>query len=289
MAEVPTKVKAGGIKRNTTIFILAIVICLSAIGLYVGYEINSAAQSKPIVINYTVGNTLLDSIMLSQNLLSYEDGRSLLHYALFSYSAYNASSVTANTTIYESKPPSGIYVLNTSDECFNCGSTETIGYALTSNLISYNLIKSSNELSLAEISSLQKLPPKQRALLAAKYENGEAVNDIARREGREANAVSALLYRIREALAETVDIVVEAVRQTLEQTPPELASDILERGIVLTGGGALLRGLDKRLRQETNLPVNVAEDPLTCVVRGAGKVLEEFAKYGKVLERSRKD
>ena len=95
--------------------------------------------------------------------------------------------------------------------------------------------------------------------------------------------------QIREALAETVDIVVEAVRQTLEQTPPELASDILERGIVLTGGGALLRGLEKRLRQETNLPVNVAEDPLTCVVRGAGKVLEEFGKYGKVLERSRKD
>ncbi len=95
--------------------------------------------------------------------------------------------------------------------------------------------------------------------------------------------------QIREALAETVDIIVEAVRQTLEQTPPELASDILERGIVLTGGGALLRGLDKRLRQETNLPVNVAEDPLTCVVRGAGRVLDEFPKYQKVLEKSRKD
>lgn len=95
--------------------------------------------------------------------------------------------------------------------------------------------------------------------------------------------------QIREALAETVDIIVEAVRQTLEQTPPELASDILERGIILTGGGALLRGLDKRLRQETNLPVNVAEDPLTCVVRGAGKVLEEFVRYSKVLEKSRKD
>ncbi len=95
--------------------------------------------------------------------------------------------------------------------------------------------------------------------------------------------------QIREALAETVDIIVEAVRQTLEQTPPELASDILERGIVLTGGGALLRGLDKRLRQETNLPVNVADDPLTCVVRGAGRVLDEFPKYQKVLEKSRKD
>jgi rod shape-determining protein MreB and related proteins len=95
--------------------------------------------------------------------------------------------------------------------------------------------------------------------------------------------------QIREALAETVDIIVEAVRLTLEQTPPELASDILERGIVLTGGGALLRGLDKRLRQETNLPVNVAEDPLTCVVRGTGRVLEDFGKFSKVLERSRKD
>ncbi len=95
--------------------------------------------------------------------------------------------------------------------------------------------------------------------------------------------------QVREALSETIDIIVEAVRQALERTPPELASDILERGIILTGGGALLRGLDKRLRQETNLPVNVAEDPLTCVVRGTGKVLENFNNYTKVLERSRKD
>jgi len=84
--------------------------------------------------------------------------------------------------------------------------------------------------------------------------------------------------QVREALSETIDIIVEAVRQALERTPPELASDILERGIVLTGGGALLRGLDKRLREETNLPVNVADDPLTCVVRGTGKVLENFRK-----------
>jgi rod shape-determining protein MreB len=95
--------------------------------------------------------------------------------------------------------------------------------------------------------------------------------------------------QVREALSETIDIIVEAVRQALERTPPELASDILERGIVLTGGGALLRGLDRRLREETNLPVNVAEDPLTCVVRGTGKVLENFSHYSKVLEKSRKD
>jgi rod shape-determining protein MreB len=95
--------------------------------------------------------------------------------------------------------------------------------------------------------------------------------------------------QVREALSETADIIVEAVRQTLERTPPELASDILERGIILTGGGALLRGLDKRLRQETNLPVNVAEDPLTCVARGTGKVLSDFSGYSKVLEKSRRD
>ena len=95
--------------------------------------------------------------------------------------------------------------------------------------------------------------------------------------------------QVREALSETIDIIVEAVRQALERTPPELASDILERGIILTGGGALLRGLDKRFREETNLPVIVAEDPLTCVVRGAGKVLTDISAYSKVLEKSRRD
>lgn len=94
--------------------------------------------------------------------------------------------------------------------------------------------------------------------------------------------------QVREAMVEPIDAIVEAVRQSLERTPPELASDILERGIILTGGGALLRGLDKRLRDETNLPVNSSEDPLTCVVRGTGKVLEDMAFYTKVLIRSRR-
>ena len=95
--------------------------------------------------------------------------------------------------------------------------------------------------------------------------------------------------QVREALSETLDIVVEAVRQALERTPPELASDILERGIILTGGGALLHGLDKRLRQETNLPVIVADDPLTCVARGTGKCLENMQQYSKVLSKSRRN
>lgn len=88
---------------------------------------------------------------------------------------------------------------------------------------------------------------------------------------------------IREALAEPVNAIIEAVRQNLEKTPPELAADILDRGIILTGGGALLRGLDNRLVEETSLPVIVADDPLTCVVRGTGKVLEDISLYQKVL------
>jgi len=95
--------------------------------------------------------------------------------------------------------------------------------------------------------------------------------------------------QIREALSEPVESIVEAVRQALEQTPPELASDILDRGIIVTGGGALLKGLDKRLRHETNLAVIVADDPLTCVARGTGKVLDNLPFYSKVLIRSKKD
>ena len=88
---------------------------------------------------------------------------------------------------------------------------------------------------------------------------------------------------IREALGEAVDSIIDSVRQALEQTPPELAADILDRGIIMTGGGALLRGLDRRLVEETSLPVIVADDPLTCVVRGTGKVLENISAYQKVL------
>ena len=95
--------------------------------------------------------------------------------------------------------------------------------------------------------------------------------------------------QIREAISEPVDAIVEAIRQSLERTPPELASDILDRGIILTGGGALLRGLDKRIKQETNLAVVIAEDPLTCVVRGCGAVLDNMMKYEKVVIRSRRD
>ena len=81
---------------------------------------------------------------------------------------------------------------------------------------------------------------------------------------------------IREALSEPLAIILSAVKDTLEHTPPELASDIMERGILMAGGGALLRGIDKLLGKETGLPVHIAEDPLICVVMGAGKYLEEM-------------
>lgn len=93
---------------------------------------------------------------------------------------------------------------------------------------------------------------------------------------------------IREALNEPIAQIVEAVKLTLERTPPELSADILDRGIMLTGGGALLKGLDERLRLETNLAIHVPEDPLTAVVRGAGKVLENLSQYSKVLVKSRR-
>jgi rod shape-determining protein MreB len=88
---------------------------------------------------------------------------------------------------------------------------------------------------------------------------------------------------IREALSEPISAICDSIKLSLERTPPEVAADILDRGIILTGGGALIRGLDKRIKQETNLPVHIAEDPLTCVVRGTGKILENLQNYRKVL------
>ncbi len=88
---------------------------------------------------------------------------------------------------------------------------------------------------------------------------------------------------IREALSEPVAAIVDAVRQTLERTPPELAADIVERGIVLVGGGALLRGLDRLLAQETGMPVTLTDDPLSAVVLGTGRALEEIDHLRKVL------
>ena len=86
---------------------------------------------------------------------------------------------------------------------------------------------------------------------------------------------------IREALAECTATIMNAIRVALERTPPELSADISDRGIVLTGGGAMLKGLDRRIRHETGVPVSIAEDPLAAVVLGTAKMLTEF----KLLKR----
>ena len=86
----------------------------------------------------------------------------------------------------------------------------------------------------------------------------------------------------QRALAETVNVIVDAVRVALERTPPELSADIVDRGIVLTGGGSMLKNLDKRLREETGLPLAMAEDPLSSVVLGAGKMLSDFNLLRKI-------
>jgi rod shape-determining protein MreB len=87
---------------------------------------------------------------------------------------------------------------------------------------------------------------------------------------------------IREALSETVATIVEAVRVALERTPPELSADIMDKGIIIAGGGSMLKNLDKRLREETGLPVTLAEDPLACVVLGTGQMLTDFNLLRKI-------
>src|SRR5207247_169894 len=89
---------------------------------------------------------------------------------------------------------------------------------------------------------------------------------------------------IRRALEEPVTQIVDAIKSTLDKTPPELAADIMDRGVVLAGGGALLHGLDERLRHETQMPMHLAESPLTCVAIGSGRSLEEF----EVIHRTQK-
>lgn len=94
--------------------------------------------------------------------------------------------------------------------------------------------------------------------------------------------------QIREALSESVMMIIDSIKATLEKTPPELAADIMERGITVTGGGALLKGLDKIISEETNIKVNVAENPLDCVTLGTARVLDEINTLRKVLQTSKR-
>jgi len=117
--------------------------------------------------------------------------------------------------------------------------------------------------------------------LAQVYGNGAYEIKTRQVKGRDLRAgvpktIEITSDEVREAMSDPIGLIIEAIKQTLERTPPELAADIVDNGIVLTGGGALLCGLDKLLMQETGLPVTVSEDPLSCVVYGSGKALDEL-------------
>lgn len=131
----------------------------------------------------------------------------------------------------------------------------------------------------------------ERSAEDLKLELGSAVALEKEREwvvrGRELSSglpksIKVTSIEIREALSETISEIINAIHEVLEETPPELLSDVLERGIIITGGGSLIRGLDKRISEETKMPVWVAEDPLTTVVRGCYKVLEDLDLLAKV-------
>ncbi len=137
----------------------------------------------------------------------------------------------------------------------------------------------------------------ERTAEEIKLEIGSAIEDEGEmtKEIRGRDLVSGLpktleitAAEIREALQEPVKSIVEAVRATLEKTPPELAADVMDRGIIMTGGGALLKGIDRLLIKETQMPVHLADGPLDCVVRGTGIALEEIKSLKRVLVASRK-
>jgi len=102
--------------------------------------------------------------------------------------------------------------------------------------------------------------------------------------------ISITSVEVREALADTVQAIVDAAKSTLEHTPPELAADLIDRGIVMAGGGSLLRGIDRRIAEETGLPVHIADDPNTAVVRGTGATLDmPHAMRRRLMAQSKLD
>src|SRR2546423_11384972 len=176
-----------------------------------------------------------------------------------------------------------------------CGTTDVAGIALSGIVSDTSIRTGGDELDMAIVQFMRKtynLLIGEATAEQVKIQIGSAANIGDEREmdvkGRDLvsgipKTVRVHSSEIREAVQEPIQQIVDAVRRALEITPPELAADIVDRGIVMTGGGALIRGLDVLLSQETGLPIHVDEDPLTCVVRGTGRILDDEAKYWSVL------
>jgi rod shape-determining protein MreB len=175
------------------------------------------------------------------------------------------------------------------------GTTEVAVLSLQGIVLSESVRVAGDELTEAIISYMKKvhnLAVGERSAEQIKIEIGSAypTAEELSMEVRGRHLLSGLPHtvivkatEIRESMAEPLSVIVEAVKRTLEKTPPELASDIIDRGIMLAGGGALLSGIDTLISHETGIVTHIAAAPLNCVVMGAGKVLEDYKKLGRVL------
>lgn len=175
------------------------------------------------------------------------------------------------------------------------GTTEVAVLSLQGIVLSESVRVAGDELTEAIISYMKKvhnLAVGERSAEQIKIEIGSAypTAEELSMEVRGRHLLSGLPHtvivkatEIRESMAEPLSVIVEAVKRTLEKTPPELASDIIDRGIMLAGGGALLTGIDTLISHETGIVTHIAPAPLNCVVIGAGKVLEDYKKLGRVL------
>lgn len=168
-----------------------------------------------------------------------------------------------------------------------CNSLRVAGDAFDNAIVAF--VKKEFSLQIGERTAEE---IKMRIGSAYEYENEQAMEV----KGRDLisglpKIISITPQQVRRALSEPVGEIIECIKVTLEKAPPELAADIMERGIMLAGGGALLRGLDKIIEKETNIPVNVAEEPLNGVIRGIGQILEgeDRSLLRKMLENSKKD
>ncbi len=199
-----------------------------------------------------------------------------------------AAAIGANVPI---SSPSGNMIVD-----IGGGTTEVAVISLGGIVVSQSLRVGGDEMDEAIINHIKreyKLLVGQQTAEEIKLEVGSAwdMREEVQAEVRGRDMLSGLpktvilsSEEVRRALEEPVSQIIDAIKSTLDKTPPELAADIMDRGIVLAGGGALLTGLDERLRHETQMPVHLAESPLTCVAVGSGRSLEEF----EAIHRSNK-
>jgi rod shape-determining protein MreB len=176
------------------------------------------------------------------------------------------------------------------------GTTEVAVISLGGIVTAQSIRVAGDELDMAIINFVKKeysLLLGERSAEEIKMSIGSAydLGDDAHSEIRGRDLVSGLpktivisTAEVRKAIEEPVNTIIDAVKTTLDKCPPELSGDVMDRGIVLTGGGALLRGLDERLRRETGMPIHIAEDPLDSVALGSGKCVEEFEALQQVLD-----